>query len=99
MTWWAPDPDLPGKFVYHLLLALEIQEKLDGMSDNMQDCRLERTDAGGIVWKRCHMSNKRWWAPNPCQPHWFIWDPPWPTEKDATHEMQQDMDNEEQEME
>ena len=71
MTWWAPDPDLPGKFVYHLLLALEIQEKLDGMSDNMQDCRLERTDAGGIVWKRCHVSNKRW-APNPCQPHWFI---------------------------
>ena len=42
--------------------------------------------------------NKHWWAPHPCEPHKFIWDPPWPTEQDETHEMELSVDEFEQEM-
>ena len=92
VTWWAPDPDLPGKFMYSSLLALETQENLGSVNDSMPDCRPERTDQGGTVWKRYHVSNKHWWAPHPCEPHKFIWDPPWPTEQDETHEMELGVD-------
>ena len=92
VTWWAPDPDLPGKFMYNSLLAPETQENLGSVNDSMPDCRLERTDQGGTVWKRYHVSHKHWWAPHPCEPHKFIWDPPWPTEQDETNKMELGVD-------